>query len=106
MAKTIEDLILRAGKIVVLQDTITNKETVGAFGIITKLALGADTKASSGVVVNVAEDVLDFAVGDRLIFSPYCGFSMTYKGDSNYLLLSDHEIFGHYEGEVGDVSIS
>ncbi|MEK0326398.1 MAG: hypothetical protein QQN63_11910 [Nitrosopumilus sp.] len=106
MAKTVDDLILRNGKIVVLQDMVPTREVVSAAGIIEKLNIGPVTKASSGVVVNVAHDVTEFSLGDRLIFSPYCGFSMTYKGDSNYLLLSDHEIFGHYEGEVGDVEIA
>ena len=103
MAKTIKDLVLRSGKVVVLQDTSEQKEEVGAFGVIKKLAVGPVTKASSGVVVNVAADVTDFAVGDRLVFSPYSGFAMTYKGDGNYLLLGEHEVFGYYEGEVGDV---
>ena len=106
MASSItEDLILRPGKVLVLQDVVKAKEKISAAGVIEELAVGPQTKASSGVVVNRASDVSVFKIGDRLLFSPYSGFALAYKGDGRYLLLGEHEIFAHFSGEVGDVEI-
>lgn len=106
MANTIEnDLILRPGKVLVKQDVVVQKEKVSAAGVIEELAVGPQTKASSGVVVNRAADVSEFEIGDRLLFSPYSGFALAYRGDGNYLLLGEHEVFAHFKGEVGDVEI-
>lgn len=105
MANTIEeDLILQPGKVVVYQDVVESREKVSDAGVITELAIGPSTKASSGLVVNTADDV-DFDIGDRVLFSPYSGFALSYKGDGNYLLLGENEIFGHYSGAVGDVEL-
>ncbi len=105
MASIEKDMILRSGKIIVYQDVVVQEEKVSPAGVITDLGMAPVTKASSGVVVNVADDLFEFEIGDRLIFSPYCGFALNYKGDGRYLLLADHEIFGHYKGEVGDVEV-
>ncbi len=104
MAKTIPGLVLKDGRVVVYQDVIVAKEKVSKAGVVTELATGPDTKASSGVVVNVATSV-EWAVGSRVIFSPYSGYALHYKGDPRYLLLGGHEIFAGYGGEVGDVEI-
>ena len=100
----IKGLILHGDRLVVYQDEVESKEVVSNAGVIEKLAVGPTTKASSGVVVNVAYD-LDFGIGDRVLFSPYSGFALSYKGDGRYLLLGSHEVFGHYKGDVGDVEI-
>lgn len=104
MASPIEGLILQDGKVVVYQDLVESKEVMSPGGIIEKLNIGPTIKASSGIVVNVAYGT-DFTVGSRVVFSPYSGFSMAYKGDSRYLLLGEHEIFAYYDGDVGDVEI-
>lgn len=106
MAKNeVKGLALRDGKVLVYQDVIVAKEKISDAGIVTELAIGPNTKASSGVVANLSRDVVDIDIGDRVIFSPYSGFAMVVKGDPRYLLLGDHEIFAYYEGEVGDVEI-
>ena len=104
MTSSIEDLTLQDGKVLVYQDVVVAREEVSPSGLVTKLAVGPNTKASSGVVV-VAAYGTDITVGSRVIFSPYSGFAMAFKGDGRYLLLGDHEIFAYYEGEVGDVEI-
>ena len=108
--KSVEDLVLYDGKVLVYQDVIVTKEEVSAAGVVTQLATRPTTKASSGIVVNVAFDISDvtralFSVGKRVVFSPYSGFAMIIKGDPRYLLLGEHEIFAQYKGEVGDVEI-
>lgn len=104
MASIADDLVLHGDRLVVYQDEVEAKEVVSNAGIIEKLAVGPTTKASSGVVVNVASTG-NCNVGDRVIFSPYSGFALNYKGDGRYLLLGAHEVFGHYKGDVGDVEI-
>jgi len=105
MAKSIESLVLHGDRLVVYQDVIVAKEKVSAAGVIEELAVGPTTKASSGVVVNLGGSLTDVKVGDRVLFSPYSGFALHYKGDPRYILLGSHEVFAHYEGEVGDVEI-
>ncbi len=106
MADGIPGLSLQSGKVVVYQDVIVAEEKVSAAGIIEDLGMAPVTKASSGVIVNASyESVWEDNVGGRVIFSPYSGFAMHYKGDGRYLLLGDHEIFAAFTGEVGDVEI-
>ena len=104
MAKPIEGLTLQDGKVLIYQDVVVTKEKISAAGVIEKLNTGPQTKASSGIVINATANT-DLKVGSRVVFSPYSGFAMSYKGDPRYLLLGEHEIFAHYSGAVGDVEI-
>ena len=105
MAKKIKGLVLHGDRMVVYQDIVEAKEKRTKSGITYQLATQATTKASSGIVVNVGSNLSDVKTGDRVVFSPYSGFAMHYKGDARYILLGSHEVFAHYEGEVGDVEI-
>lgn len=101
----IPGLRCRPGRLIVYQDIVKQSEVVSASGIIEKLNTGPEVKASSGVLIAVPESYEDFVVGDRVLFSPYSGFSMHYKGDKRYMVLSDHEVFASYAGGVGDVEV-
>lgn len=81
-------------RLLVLPDRPDSGEKVLESGLILP-DIGPDKKASSGVVVRVAEGS-QFTEGQRVVYSPYSGYSMRID-DTTYLLLGEHEPLGCFE---------
>lgn len=64
---------------------------------------------SSGKVMALGAIIDDkslvIQVGNKVVFSPWTGFAMSLKGEAGYLLMSEHEILGQFEGEAEDVMV-
>lgn len=85
----------RSGSYLVRLDEIPD-EIETSSGLIVRT--DKNTRASTGEIVRESEHG-EFALGDRVIFSPYSGYELSVDG-RDYLMLSESEILGWYEEDA------
>lgn len=89
----------REGNYVVKLDEAQGERTTESGIIIPETE--SRSRVSSGVVQNDGDE---FSVGDRVYFSPYCGYELV-VGGTKFVQLGDSEVLGRFT-EDADVRVS
>ena len=83
------------GKVLVKPDEVEGEKTTSGGIIIPDTA--HKPPVSSGRIA-AAYMASEYDEGDRVVYSPYSGYSMSIDGEV-YLILGEHEILGSFTGD-------